>query len=464
MGVAGHSTVSTPTIDQLARNGVRFSTAYSSTPTCSPARRALMTGTTARAHGDRVFSEWLKMPNLPTLAQTLSEAGYQTYAVGKLHVYPQRDRIGFHDALINEEGRHHLGLKADDFELFLAEQGFPGQEHTHGVAENEYMARPWHLPEYCHPTNWTVREMCKAIKRRDPTRPAFWFMSFNHPHPPLAPLGVYLDMYRDVDIEMPVCGDWAEGGATLPYALRIRRDLFFLERGADIRRARQAFYALCTHIDHQIRLVIGMLREEDLLSNTIIVFTSDHGDMLGDFDLYQKGVFYDGAARIPLIVVPTAEYRHMGHHVVDERLVELRDVMPTLLDLAGVPIPESVEGVSLATDASRQYLCGEHYEDERASRMIRDDRYKLIYYPVGNRVQLFDINDDPRELKDLSAEPSVREVRERLTRKLMEHLYGSDLEWIEKEKLKGQPDKEFTPQPHRDLNDQRGWRFMLTAR
>ena len=121
MGVAGHSTVSTPTIDQLARNGVRFSNAYSSTPTCIPARRALMTGTTARTHGDRVFSEWLKMPNRPTLAQTLSEASYQTYAVGKLHVYPQRDRIGFHDALINEEGRHHLGLKADDYELFLAE-------------------------------------------------------------------------------------------------------------------------------------------------------------------------------------------------------------------------------------------------------------------------------------------------------------------------------------------------------
>ena len=135
-------------------------------------------------------------------------------------------------------------------------------------------------------------------------------------------------------------------------------------------------------------------------------------------------------------------------------------VMPTLLDLAGVPIPESVEGVSLATDVSRQYLYGEHYEDERASRMIRDDRFKLIYYPVGNRGQLFDMKSDPRELEDLSERASCGEVRERLAEKLIEYLYGSDLEWIEGGTLKGLPDREFTPRPHRALNDQRGWRFM----
>ena len=99
-------------------------------------------------------------------------------------------------------------------------------------------------------------------------------------------------------------------------------------------------------MDHQIRLVIGMLREEKLLDNTIICFTSDHGDMLGNHHLYAKRVFYEGAANVPMIIVPTADYQRLGHHQVDDRLVELRDVMPTLLDLAGIPIPKTVEGIS----------------------------------------------------------------------------------------------------------------------
>ena len=113
-GAAGHPCIITSTLDQLAANGVRFTNAYSALPTCIPARRSLMTGTTAKTHGDRIFNESLPMPKLPTLAGTFAQAGYQTYAVGKVHVFPQRDRIGFDDVILNEEGRHHLGLKADD--------------------------------------------------------------------------------------------------------------------------------------------------------------------------------------------------------------------------------------------------------------------------------------------------------------------------------------------------------------
>ncbi len=200
LGSAGHPAVMTPTLDQLAANGVRFSNAYSATPTCIPARRGLMTGTTAHTHGDRIFNETLPMPEIPTMADAFSDAGYQTYAVGKLHVYPQRDRIGFDDVLLNEEGRHHLGLSADDYELFLADQGYPGWEYAHGMATTDYTVRPWHLSEHLHPTNWSAREMCRTIKRRDPNRPAFWYLSFNAPHPPLVPLRDYLDLYRDVEI------------------------------------------------------------------------------------------------------------------------------------------------------------------------------------------------------------------------------------------------------------------------
>ena len=145
---AGHEHVFTPTLDQLCRNGVRFAQAYTTTPTCIPARRALMTGTSARTHGDRTFREHEPMdPSLPTMAQTFRDAGYQAYAVGKLHVYPQRDRIGFDDVILNEEGRHHLGGGSDDYERYLHDHGHGGQELTHAMGNNSYTVRPWHLPE-----------------------------------------------------------------------------------------------------------------------------------------------------------------------------------------------------------------------------------------------------------------------------------------------------------------------------
>ena len=142
IGTLGHPTVLTPTLDQLIANGVAYTNAYTTTPSCVPARREIMTGAEARSHGDHLFSEQLGMPEIPILAQTFRDAGYQAYAVGKLHVYPQRDRIGFDDVILNEEGRHHLGMMKDDYELFLHEEGFSGQELGHGLSNNEYLRPP----------------------------------------------------------------------------------------------------------------------------------------------------------------------------------------------------------------------------------------------------------------------------------------------------------------------------------
>ena len=410
------------------------------------------------------------MPEVPTLADTFSGAGYQTYAVGKLHVYPQRDRIGFDDVLLNEEGRHHEGLTADDYELFLADQGYPGWEYAHGMATTDYLVRPWHLPEHLHPTNWSTREMCRTIKRRDPTRPAFWHLSFNAPHPPLVPLRDYLELYNDVEIPAPHIGDWAQDFDTLPYSLKDRHNRWYATlnhgdghtglRDHELKLARRAFYALCTHVDHQIRLAIGTLREEGLLENTIIAFTSDHGDMLGDHGQFAKGLLYESSAKIPLIIVPTADYKQMGHHQVDDRLTELCDIMPTLLDMAGIPIPASVEGISLISENRREYLYGEHYEDDHATRMIRDKQFKLIYYPVGNHFQLFDLQSDPHELHNLVTDPTYDEVRDTMETKLVPYLYDQDQTWVENGHLVGVPDKPFKVTPNRGLTAQRGWRFI----
>jgi arylsulfatase A-like enzyme len=468
LGCSGHTTIMTPTLDQLAANGVRFNNAYSACPMCIPARRGLMTGTTPRMHGDRIFNETLPMdPALPTLAGTFSQAGYQTYAVGKLHVFPQRDRIGFDDVILNEEGRHHLGMKADDYEMFLAREGFTGQEYVHGMPTTDYMTRTWHLPEYTHHTNWTVREMCTMIQRRDPTRPSFWYTSFNFPHPPLAPLPAYMELYRDIEIPPAYFGDWTQNFDSLPYALKWRRDKFYAQlndpyglRPSELDLVRRAFYAQCTHIDHQIRLLIGLLREEGLLDNTIIAFTSDHGDMLGNHGEYAKSIFYEDSAKIPFIIVPTPDYEDFGHHQVDDRLVELRDLMPTLLDMVGIDVLTTVEGIALNRGERREILYGEAYTDPRATRMIRDARYKLIYYPVGNVVHLFDLLEDPNELVNLAGKSEVREQQQQLEALLIEHLYGEDLAYIQDGKLIGLPDIEYLPGPNRGLTAQRGWRFI----
>ncbi|MCH8206988.1 MAG: sulfatase-like hydrolase/transferase [Chloroflexi bacterium] len=329
------------------------------------------------------------------------------------------------------------------------------------MGSNDYCTRPWHLPEHCHQTNWTVREMSKFIARRDPTRPAFWYMSFSAPHPPLVPLAEYMDMYRHLEVDMPFMGDWTRDVESMPYALRHRRLGIGSYTDTEVRLARQAFYAMCTHVDHQIRLVIGLLREEGLLDETIVMFTADHGEMLGNHGQFAKDIFYEDSAKIPMILMPQADRKDIGQGVRDGRLAAQADVFPTLLDLCGIPIPDAVEGLSLVGERRHDVLYGEHWEDIHASRMIRDRRHKLIYYPVGNRTQLFDLESDPDELRDLAGDPAHRDVVEHLTRSLVGRLYGSDLRWLEGDRLVGLPEEEYTSvrPPDRGLGGQRGLRF-----
>ena len=130
--------------------------------------------------------------------------------------------------------------------------------------------------------------------------------------------------------------------------------------------------------------------------------------------------------------------------------------MPTLLDLAGVPIPDTVEGVSMVGDRRRERLYGEVGEDGHATRMMTDGRWKLIYYPVGNCRQLFDTQEDPHELRDLSAASEHQHTLDRLTALLSAELYGSDEAWLRDGALVGLPDREFAPGPNKGLSSQRG--------
>ncbi|MGC1439095.1 MAG: sulfatase-like hydrolase/transferase [Burkholderiaceae bacterium] len=455
LGVAGHSAILTPGLDEIAQCGVRFTNAYSECPVCIPARRTLMTGQSPRTHGDRVFADDMRMPDVPTVAQAFREAGYQADAVGKLHVHPQRDRIGFDSVALDDEGRPQWGT-LDDYDIFLGDNGYAGRQFDHGMSNNQYHYRPWHLPEQMHATNWAARSMARVIKRRDPTRPSFWYLGFRHPHPPLVPLQSYLDIYRDIELDPPVRGTWVKDPANMPYALSAAMQRMNLYTDEQFEAGKRAFYALCTQIDHQIRYLIGTLRLEGLLDNTIICFTSDHGDMLGQHNMVAKRLFYERSAGVPMIFLGTAGCERLEEGATSERLVGLQDVMPTLLDLCDIPIPETVDGVSMVGATKREYLYGEIGEDKHASRMIRTQSHKLIYYPVGNYTQLFDMRIDPDECHNLADEPEHADVRDALTSLLISELYGSDTAWLNNGKLIGVDNEAYHWAPHRSLNSQRG--------
>lgn len=460
LGAAGHPAVHTPVLNTLCSNGIRFTNCYSETPVCLPARRTLMTGTTARRHGDRTFQPLRPMePDLPTLAQTFREAGYQAYGVGKTHTYPQRDRIGFDDIQLDDEGRTLYGV-TDDYELFLGDKGYLGRQFQHGMSNNAYQATAWHLPEEVHATNWATDTMTRYIRRRDPTRPAFWYLGYRHPHPPLVPPQRFLDFYNDIEIDEPFCGDWARQTDALPYMVQgVQSRSVYSQR--EIIWARRAFYALCTHIDQQIGHLIGSIREEGILDNTIVMFTSDHGEMLGNHNMWAKQTFYEGSSNIPMILMGVENCRRVGFNRTDDRLAGLQDVMPTLLDLAGIDLPDTVEGRSMVSDEKRDHLYGEFGEEGPCSRMIRDRRYKLIYYPVGNVFQLFDLEEDPDEMTDLAGHPEHSNTLGHLKGLLLEEMYGSDGKWVTDGTFTGEPARRYNPGPNRGLSLTRGHQWPV---
>ena len=166
------------------------------------------------------------------------------------------------------------------------------------------------------------------------------------------------------------------------------------------------------------------------------------------------------SAKIPLVLVPLSQDERFSMNTQDDRLAESGDLMPTLLDLCGLPIPETVEGFSLAGQQRRDHLYGEHSEGAEATRMIRGGNFKLIYYPTGNCRQLFDIEGDPRETTDFSHEPGCRAELDRLTDLLIQSLYGGDENWVREGRLVGLPEKELNYQDNRGLVGQRGLRFV----
>lgn len=433
LGVNGHPVVMTPQIDELAYEGVNFRAAFSECPTCVPARRMMMTGRNPYGIGMNKNRETQPFPEGPKLAEAMTRAGYQTFAAGKLHTHPKRNRIGFEEVQLNEEGRKdHLGWK-DDYEQFLEDQGWAHVRYTHGLGNNQYGVRIDPLPERLSSTHWTAQQAMAFIERRDPTRPFFLHLSFDKPHPPISPPQSYYDLYRDADMPEPANGDWTS--TKLPARVKYMRLRHNYEQWKDhpllVQQTLRGYAASITHIDSMIGVFLGTLREHKLLDDTLIVFTSDHGDNLFDHGTFAKGDFFRGSANIPFIVRPPRSWDRFfafTRGTVDRTTpVGLMDVMPTILEACGIAVPDSVQGSSLApllrgeAAAFRAYtcgVCGSVYG-------VSDGATKYMWFGDEDLELLFDLRQDPTDSHDVSGDPHYREAlaanRRRLIGWLEEH-------------------------------------------
>lgn len=442
LGIAGHPDVKTPYLDSLAAKGTLFDRAYSACPSCIPARAALHTGLSQEHHG-RIGYEDLANWNYPqTMAGELSKAGYYTQCVGKMHVHPLRNLMGFHNVELHDgylhayrypETPYYESQKvADDYFYWLKqEKGIDADVTDTGMECNSWVARPWIYEESCHPTNWVSTRSIDFLRRRDTSKPFFLMASYLRPHPPFDAPQYYFDLYKDKDLMPPYVGTWETAG-----------DFERLGRIYDsstgpidpelMRQAQIGYYACITHLDHQIGRLIQALVEYRLMDNTIILFTSDHGEELGDHHCFRKSRPYEGSSHIPMIISGPPHLTGGSMGQVCHGLVELQDVMPTLLDLAGHTPSIALDGKSmmpLVADTGhviRDYLHGEHTLGEQSNHFIVTETDKYAWFSQTGEEQYFDLKSDPHELHNLIHQPDRQERIATLRRHLAERLAGRE--------------------------------------
>lgn len=407
LSLAGHPTVETPNVDSWIANGAYFPHAYTEIPSTTGARRVLHGGQASHACGLIGYSstEWHE-PN--TLAAVLAAAGYHCINVGWRNMHPRRKLYGFHNCIV-----HDLREGADDYWDWLRRELGPyAHERTHGSDANGWLGRPWPYEERHHPTNWTVDVSLDQIIKRDPTRPLFLWCSHLRPHSPYDPPQFFWDMYSHRELpEIPV-GTWADR-FDVPGPGLGRTAYFGRLTPEQNQRMRAGYMGCITHIDYQLGYMMERVRQE-LGNNVLWIFTSDHGDMMGDHHLHRKCYAYEGSARIPFAVqYPAGSDLPAGTF---DQVVGLQDVMPTILDAVGVSIPDSVTGTSVLRavrgEPWREYLHGEHspcYSKDTAMQYLTNGKQKYIWFPVTGEEQFFDLEQDPSELCNLAEDTAHAE-------------------------------------------------------
>lgn len=451
LGILGHPVVETPHLDTMAHRGVIFTNAYSAVPSCIAARAAIMTGLSQKSHGRVGYQDRVEWNYKHYLAGELAKAGYHTQSVGKMHVHPARSLCGFHNVILHDGYLHtyrsgeckssESWFNTDDYLPWLREKlGYDADIIDTGLDCNSWVARPWIYPEHLHPTNWLVDQSIDFLRRRDPGKPFFLMMSFVRPHSPLDPPQYYYDMYINEDIPEPIIGDWADtedkDGEGLVY-----NGIGGKINDKALKRARAAYYGSITHVDHQIGRFLQAMFDADVLDNTIILFTSDHGDLLGDHNWVRKSLPYEGSASVPFILYDPGNNLGLKSGSVVSNIVELRDIMPTLLDAAGVDIPEEVEGQSVIPLARgenvpwREYLHGEHSYGRLSNHYIVTEKDKYIWFSQTGEEQYFDLEKDPKELHNAINDDEYKDRIEYLRKLLIKELEDREEGYSDGKKL-----------------------------
>jgi arylsulfatase len=476
LSLTGHPVVETPHLDMMGRQGTVFTRAYSACPSCIAARACLMTGQTPSTAGRLGYLDCVPWRYDTTLMTELSRGGYQTHCVGKTHFYPQRAHLGF-DAIEGYEclQNHDLDYVNDYYAWLSRQPGGPWDENVHGLDSNSWVARPSALPEHLHVNTWTVTRSIEFLKRRDPTRPFFLNVSFHRPHPPLDPPAHWFGMYDDKPLPPVPMGDWC---SEHDHPMDSIAGTFGRLSPSESDRQRRAYWGQISHIDNQIGRLLLHLNRIGLGSNTIFIFTSDHGELLGDHGCFRKKLSLEGSAKLPLVVSAPGRFGLPSHQQSDLPVTHM-DLMPTLLEMAGLAIPDSVEGRSLlpilrgeqAANDWREYVHGEHaYTDitHGGVQFLASRREKYSWFTTDGLEWLFDIDSDPQELVNLAARPEGAErlaywrgrLAEELGKRPQDGLsdgttltpIGASLPAVRDELLEPYFDNEGRPRPARELS------------
>jgi choline-sulfatase len=392
----------TPNIDRLAGEGVTFSSTYSNSPLCAPARFAMMSGQLNSKIGayDNA-SEFAS--SIPTFAHHLRAGGYQTSLVGKMHFVGPDQLHGYEERLTTDIYPADFGWTPNWGD---PDGRFDWWFHNMDSVVHAGVADVSNQLDYDDEVGFTAVRKLRDLARTFDDRPWMMTASFTHPHDPYVARQEFWDLYDHDAVPMPTVRKIADDDLD-PHSRRLRHVI-----GADvtdlsdeqIRAARHAYLANVSYVDAHIGSLLDVLDVHGMADDTVVIFTADHGDMLGERGLWYKMTYFENGCRIPM-VIRTPEGTGAG--TTNATHASLLDVAPTLLDLAGVDIPTEMDGDSLIplldgpTNTGRSVV-GEYLGEGAVAPifMIRRERWKFVWSrPDGG--QLFDLESDPSELTNL---------------------------------------------------------------
>ncbi|MBN1669814.1 MAG: choline-sulfatase [Kiritimatiellae bacterium] len=432
-GAYGFRAAKTPNMDRLAREGVLFQNAYATCPICTPARMSLLTGKYVSGIGCNDNGSILHADE-PTHNHYLALAGYDTVLSGKLHAIGPDQLHGFAKRLNTDiyPADFNFLVKRKDEESFASCHVNPISVDyvTEGVG-----VRQWSMQyDYDEETQFRALEylhskrsqpsgtLQKPLPKRDDT-PFFLQVSFNHPHEPFHCLQKYWDLYEGVDIPIPPYPEHlAETYTSLDRSLNKWHgtEEVDLKNPDSLRAMHRSYLANVSYIDEKIGELLQTLEDCGLSDDTVVLFLSDHGDMLGHRGMIQKRAFYEQSARIVLMARFPGNFPLGKAGVVCPDPVSIADVAPTLLELAGVTDYLPMDGRSLLPqmngqfDPDRHVFCENHSEGaDTTCFMVRKGKYKYVYLH-GAETQLFDLERDAGEWTNLAGDPAYQAVADEL--------------------------------------------------